>query len=77
MIKLKAQDLASGEYVKELSCLSAVPLKIVDAINHVEDMSAVVGGMMGYYKHDGATSTVLQAAHGWCLLLPAASPLRR
>ena len=78
---LKASKLAMGEYASELSNLSACPLKIIDDINKVEDDATLVGGVLGYTVHphmetsNGVVS--LEAAHGWSLMLPPESPLRR
>lgn len=75
--KLRANDLRDGEYAKVLSCLSSCPMKIVDRLRDITDMSAVVGGILGYQIIPGTTPTpTLQAAHGWCLMLPRASRLR-
>jgi len=79
--QLKAKKLAAGEYAKELTCLSSAPMRIIDKRNPadpVADDSIVAAGIMGYKVHARSEGPVaLEPAHGWVLMLPANSPLRR
>ena len=78
--KLKAKELAAGGYAEELTCLSSSPMKITDkrVEPFVSDDSIVAAGIMGYRVHARSEGPVaLEPAHGWVLMLPANSPLRR
>uniref|UniRef100_A0A7S4FST8 Uncharacterized protein n=1 Tax=Eutreptiella gymnastica TaxID=73025 RepID=A0A7S4FST8_9EUGL len=76
--KIKANDLRAGRYAEQLSTLSACPMKVVDAINKVSDNATLIAGVLGYTVHGTANDAVtLRPAHGWCMMLPPESPLRR
>ena len=83
--KFDSSELAAGEYAETLSCLSSCPMKVVDVPRNLQDNSFVVGGMAGFRVHRSSDQTglqpgdavpVLQSVHGWCMMLPEASPLR-
>jgi len=76
---LKPKDIASGKSAKYLSCLSSVPMKVEDKLNGVEDMSTLIAGIVGYKVHQDSPNgvTSLQPAHGWVMMLPQNSPLRK
>lgn len=83
--KFAAAKLAAGEFAETLSCLSSCPMRVVDVLREISDNSFVVGGMAGFRVHasgqgsNGAVAAVpaLQSVHGWCMMLPVSSPLRR
>ncbi len=78
--KLTATKLAAGQYAELLTCLSSAPMKITDKrkLPFVSDESIVAAGIMGYRVHKRSQGPVaLEPAHGWVLMLPANSPLRR
>jgi len=76
-VAIKAQNLAKGD-IKELSCLSSCPMKIVDTRRKIEDNSTLTAGILGHSVYTDSSNGVpsLQPAHGWALLLPVSSPLR-
>jgi len=76
--KITAEDLASGAYAQKLSCLSSVPLKIVDRIREITESSYLAAGILGFKVERSTTNNLLslQPAHGWCMFLPDNSPLR-
>uniref|UniRef100_A0A0G4GNA0 Uncharacterized protein n=1 Tax=Chromera velia CCMP2878 TaxID=1169474 RepID=A0A0G4GNA0_9ALVE len=78
--KVKASKLAAGEYDKSLSCVSSVPMKIVDEVYKRQDNATMVGGMLGFTvtKSEANGVATLQPSHGWSmLLLTADSCLRK
>jgi len=77
--KFFASDLASKKYAADINGLSSVPMKIVDVINNVSDMSLLIAGVMGFKIHNDSPNhlSTLEPAHGWTMLLPPDSPLRK
>ena len=51
----------------------SVPVKISD--NGVTDMGKLVAGTVGYTVKEGDRAPVVEAKHGWVLLLPIGSPI--
>jgi hypothetical protein len=78
---IKAKDLSNGKLASDLSHLSACPLKVVDLNNGIEDNATLVGGVLGYTVHEHTETSngvvSLEPFHGWCMMLPPKSPLRR
>ena len=78
---IKAKDLSNGKLASDLSHLSACPLKTVDLNNGVEDNATLVGGVLGCAAHEHTETfngvVSLEHFHGWCMMLPPKSPLRR
>jgi hypothetical protein len=78
---IKAKDLSNGKLASDLSHLSACPLKVVDLNNGIEDNATLVGGVLGYTVHDHTETSngvvSLEPFHGWCMMLPPKSRLRR
>ena len=82
--QMEASEFASGRFAKELTCLSSVDIKIKYSgvagwPNDPEDMSVVAAGLMGYrvFPATEERRITLEPAHGWSLMLPEDSPLRR
>jgi hypothetical protein len=74
---LNVQDLAKGEYSKELSCLSYCPMEIIDVVRKKKDTSTLMAGVLGYKQYNETENgvTSLEPVHGWVLMLPEKSPL--
>jgi hypothetical protein len=54
----------------------SVPLKIKDLIGQpVEDTGELVAGIFGFTVDEGERAPVVEAKHGWALLLPRGSPV--
>ena len=55
----------------------SVPVKIYDEVSgpRVEDTGKLVAGTVGYTVKEGDRAPVVEAKHGWVLLLPIGSPI--
>jgi hypothetical protein len=60
------------------SAIVTVPLGILDLETRVQDMSALVAGMVGVTVHEsvGNDRVTVEPFQGWSLLLPKDSPFR-
>jgi len=73
---IKAESLAAGKI--NLSCLNSCPMKIIDRIHDLTDNSKLIAGIVGFTAHNSTNNVLsLQPAHGWSLMLPPNSPLRK
>jgi len=77
--QIKAEEFKRGEYSEHLSCISSCPMNIVDAVRNISDDSILISGILGFKVHDTCQNGVatLEPAHGWVMLLPVNSPLRK
>jgi len=77
--KLTAANLKKGQYNEYLSGVSSCPMKIIDRVRNISDMSVLISGIMGYKLHENSQNHVatLEPAHGWVMMLPPNSPLRK
>jgi len=81
---IDAEKLRDGKLAARLTCVVSAVMKIVysdvpDWPLNPSDTSIVVAGIMGYKMHgsEDGRGTTLEAAHGFGILLPPESPLRR
>jgi hypothetical protein len=67
---LLAAKLAQGK-CKKLSCLSSCKMDIIDSVNHINDESTLMTGILGFKinrnSHPNGVAS-LQPAHGWAML---------
>jgi len=77
--KLYKEDLTSGKYSKELSGVSSCPMRIVDVLHNLRDDSILIAGILGFKVYEDSQNGIatLEPSHGWVMLLPSNSPLRK